>query len=349
MVAASSPSSSVPRICPFRAERLVRDTLNISLLLHGKSTRMGSSILPDAPLTPSPPFPTNSNQHNGQAVSLFVTPSTQAANLGIQMNLLFVTQSSNKKSKKETEKDRREINRRAQQNAFLKRKQARKEASAQIPQPIPSRTLGWGGEKTKQTPSEQLWPQSSSLTNTFNPSPDYDAPSVRSYLDSSRLDPFNQGRVKMSPQMESIFMYYFTVIMPAVEPVLAEREGYNQWLVPLSLENPALLYSLIGCMAYDIEQASVTGFGPTSRRNMVTERVQYRIHAIQALNECLADPKTARKPSTLVAVHFLLWQEVRRILYANDLREVLPANPAFPRSSLETSAYTSTAFKGCWS
>lgn len=168
----------------------------------------------------------------------------------------------------------------------------------------------WGDDTPEQLPPALPWPESSNLTTTISPSSDYTVPSIRSYLDSSRVDPLRSGKVNMSPQMESVFMYYFTVIMPAVEPVLAEREGYNKWLVPLSLEEPALLYSLIGCMAYDIEQASVTGFGPSSRRNMLTERVQYRISAIQALNECLADPKTARKPSTLMAAHFLLWQDV---------------------------------------
>lgn len=105
-------------------------------------------------------------------------------------------------------------------------------------------------------------------------------------------------------------MYYFTTIMPAVEPVQSEREEYNSWLVPLTASEPALMYALIGCMAYDIEQVSVVGFGPNSRRNLTQERVHYRIKAIQALNEALADPKKAASPSTLIAVHFLLWQEV---------------------------------------
>jgi hypothetical protein len=151
--------------------------------------------------------------------------------------------------------------------------------------------------------------QHTCLATIVDSSLSYCAPSIRSYLDSCRLDPFHSSKISMTPQMEDVFIYYFCVIMPAVEPVQAEREEYNQWLVPLTVSEPALFFALVGCMAYDIEQASVTGFGTTSRKNMATERVRYKIRAIQALNKCLADPKTAAKPSTLIAVHFLLWQE----------------------------------------
>ena len=39
-------------------------------------------------------------------------------------------------------------------------------------------------------------------------------------------------------------------------------------------------------------------------------RVQYKVLAIQALNKSLADQNTAMEASTLIAVHFLLWQEM---------------------------------------
>ena len=115
----------------------------------------------------------------------------------------------------------------------------------------------------------------------------------------------------MNPEMQSIFKWYFSVILPVVEPTQSERDDYSRWAVPLFSSEPALLYSLLTCMAHDMEQASVVGFGPPARRNMTTERLHYRVKAIEALNECLADPKLAVKPSTLLAVHFLLWQEVR--------------------------------------
>lgn len=43
---------------------------------------------------------------------------------------------------------------------------------------------------------------------------------------------------------------------------------------------------------------------------MTSERLQYKVKAIEALNESLADPTAAAEPSTLLAVHFLLWQEI---------------------------------------
>jgi len=116
-------------------------------------------------------------------------------------------------------------------------------------------------------------------------------------------------------------MHYFTVLLPVIEPIQAEREEYNKWMVPLAIKEPALLYALIACMAHDIEQASTTGFGPNSRRNMTLERTMYRINAIRALNECLKEPESALKPSTLLAVHFLLWQEVRCSKIAESRQE----------------------------
>lgn len=231
-----------------------------------------------------------------------------------QMNLLWIPHASNS-TQHDVTPDHREINRRAQQNAFMKRRQARhKEPPRKIRSNV---TVQSGGATPLSEPtpepmySPQPWPQSASLTTTISPSQDYQAPSIRTYLDSLRIDPFQSGKVQMIPQMESTFMYYFTTIMPAVEPVQSEREEYNSWLVPLTATEPALMYALVGCMAYDIEQVSVVGFGPNSRRNLTQERVHYRIKAIQALNEALADPKKAESPSTLIAVHFLLWQEVR--------------------------------------
>ena len=135
--------------------------------------------------------------------------------------------------------------------------------------------------------------------------------SPHSYLDTAKIDPFSDKDSILTPQMHSVYSYYFSTIMPTVEPIAAERDEYNSWLVPLTLQEPALLYALVGCMAYDIDESSSNGFGPGKQRNMLSVRTQYKIEAIRALNRCLVNPDTALLPSTLVAVHFLLWQEVR--------------------------------------
>lgn len=226
------------------------------------------------------------------------------------MSLLFIVRSGSSTNK--TEEDRRQINRRAQQNAHIKRQQARQRAlhstsSALLGAPATSSVRVHG---TEPKTGEQQWPQAVSLTTTIGPSDDYRAPSVRTYLESRKLDPFSSGKVCMTPQMESIFMHYMTVLLPVIEPTQSERDEFHRWLVPLTVTEPALLYSLSACFAYDMEMGSVYGFGPTSRRNMTQERVLYRVKAIQALNECLSNPEGAQKPSTLLAVHYLLWHEI---------------------------------------
>jgi hypothetical protein len=237
------------------------------------------------------------------------------------MSLLFIVRSGSSTNK--TEEDRRQINRRAQQNAYLKRQQARQRRSRSQIQNASSQSLEVASREPKLSSRKQSqqdgglaeendhpWVEQVSLTHTIGPSNDALAPSIRSYLNSRRLDPFSSGMVPMTPQMESIFMHYATVLLPVIEPIQAEREEFHRWLVPLTVNEPALLYSLTACFAYDIELGSVYGFGPTSRKNMTSERVGYRLMAIQALNQCLGDPEQATKPSTLLAVHYLLWHEV---------------------------------------
>ncbi|KIW11830.1 hypothetical protein PV08_09103 [Exophiala spinifera] len=136
------------------------------------------------------------------------------------------------------------------------------------------------------------------------------SPGMNLSLEPHRLDPFQTTSVCLTPQMEPIFMYYFNTIMPVVEPVLGERNEYQQWLFPFAMSEPALLYAILSCMAHDIEQASGPGFGFPTRRSLYTERSQYKLRATRSLNECLADPIRAVKSSTLMAVHFLLWDEI---------------------------------------
>lgn len=171
------------------------------------------------------------------------------------------------------------------------------------------------------------------------------AQSPQSYLDTSRLDPFSTRHNHITPQMQSIYMYYFNDIMPTVEPIAAEREEYHSWLVPLTLSEPALLYALVGCMAYDIEESSSNGFGPAKQRNMLSVRTQYKIEAIRALNRCLVNPDTALLPSTLVTVHFLLWQEVS--ICPTSTEQVLTLSA--PRYSRMRTACTLMASNASWS
>lgn len=235
-----------------------------------------------------------------------------------QMNLLFITQTTQTITNLKTleDHDAREINRRAQQNAYIKRKALRalrplgKRPRDLKPKREQQRDDQDDTDRLDKTKAPAKWPERTALTTTVDKSQDFLAPSVRAYLNSYRMDPFSTSKVDMTPQMDTVFMYYFTTIMPVVEPVQAEREEYHQWLVPMAMTEPALMYAIVGCMAYDIEQASAVGFGPPSRRNMTTQRVSYRIRAIQALNERLSDSDRAIEPSTLMAVHFLLWQEI---------------------------------------
>ena len=235
------------------------------------------------------------------------TPSTKLSP-NDHMNLLFITHSGTTEIH-----DRREIARRAQQNASIKRKHARQlEASRK---PKTKRLFGDFQLRDEEDNSEPAsnttqWPQLTNVTTGVGPHQDERAISVRTYLDTNKADPFNTGNVPMNQEMHSVFMWYFNVILPVVEPTQSEREDYSQWAVPLLSTEPALLFSLLACMAHDIEEKTVVGFGPPARRNMTAERLHYRIRAVQELNEALADPKAALKPSTLLAVHFLLWQEV---------------------------------------
>lgn len=227
------------------------------------------------------------------------------------MNLLFIVRSGNSSVK--TEEDRRQINRRAQQNAHLKKQQARQR---KLLTTVPTKQLTRIVARREAEAAEEETTSKSKLTALALTKPtentdDIHATSLQNVLDSRSLDPFSSGKVPITPHMESIFMHYANVLLPVIEPIQAERDEFHQWLVPMTLTEPALLYALTACFAYDIEMGSAYGFGPTARKSWTTERVMYRIKAIQALNECLADETNAMKPSTLLAVHYLLWHEVR--------------------------------------
>jgi hypothetical protein len=180
--------------------------------------------------------------------------------------------------------------------------------------------------------------------------------SLNMQIEPDRLDPFQTSTVLLTPQMEPLFLYYFSTIMPVVEPALNERDEYQRWLVPLAMSEPALFYALIGCMAHDLEQASSPGSGHPARRSMHVERSQYGLRATRSLNEALKDALQAQKPSTLMAVHFLLWQEVYSslgmafVVYSNAHYNVIQPSSEIARCLVQDlqSALKATDLSASW-
>ena len=195
---------------------------------------------------------------------------------------LFLPTNQNKTSRKPDAQLRQAINRHVQHHVKRQRRN----------HPLPSRckTIGVGSDRQSITPSGEKH-RAEAVLQYITSAPattaddeedviDIDAPTStpveekmaiiiaqiegrpRSYLDTSRIDPFSSSPVTNTPVMAPIYNYYFSMVMPVVEPVHQEREEYNSWLVPLTLANPALLYALLACMAYDLEEISSNGFGP---------------------------------------------------------------------------------------
>jgi hypothetical protein len=230
----------------------------------------------------------NSTQPSGTTVG-------QGTNTSDDVEVFFVASSASEASKKEKAS-------RAQRNAFIKRKQARLRSNSQAQA---ARRQDDGSTKSHDLKVNER-PQ------TSEPEQDHRNAMVatRTCLDTNRLDPFHQSKVEITPEMQSLFTWYFSVVLPVVEPTQLEQEDYSRWTIPMLYAEPALLFSLLACMAHDVEQATVSGFGPPSRRNMTAERLHYKYQATRGINEALADSHAALKPSTLLAVHYLLWQEV---------------------------------------
>lgn len=157
-------------------------------------------------------------------------------------------------------------------------------------------------------------PQPSASTISLRPIYHLPPINVPPQIDSHRLDPFQTGVVRMTADMEPVFMYYLSTIMPVVEPAPQERAEYQQWLVPLAMSDPALLYALLRCMTLDIEQASMTSLGTSRRKATYPAESQYKAHGTRALNQSLANPVQAARASTMMAVHFWLWQEVCAVI-----------------------------------
>lgn len=165
-----------------------------------------------------------------------------------------------------------------------------------------------------------------------------------SQINPQRLDPFQSTVIPLTAEMEPVFMYYLNTIMPVVEPAPVERAEYQQWIVPLAMSDTALLYALLRCMALDIEQATVTNLGSSSRKFVYPDQFQYKTLATRALNESLANPIQAAKPSTMMAVHFWLWQEVRA---TNHIRVSVNLISALDRYFQARNVYKWMMFRSC--
>jgi hypothetical protein len=254
------------------------------------------------------------------------SPTQSSSAPGDRMDLLFITHSGTSPGKS----DRQHINRRVQKNAFIKRKQARQQANDSRRHVAPHRLFG---DFTRRESTANSSPSSSSLRWTSALPTMASAPvtveaahflrakaGVGTMLESSRLGQIRPGKISLTSEMQNILNWYFQVVLPAVEPTQSEQDDYIKWTLPQLNDEPVLLYSLLTCMAHDIEQASVGGFGPPTRRSMATERLHYRVEAIKALNEALSNPTESAMPATLFAVHFLLWQEVCSLLLENEAK-----------------------------
>ena len=262
------------------------------------------------------------SQHEEGTIS--VSASTEVVSEGQSsspMSLEFITKSDKPKSAEQERQDLRRIKRRAQQVATLRRKQARHSDQA-----------GRSSEHAERSLSPSL-ASSTALSSLFNSS-------VNKTISPSPWDPFQTGKILLTPHMESVLMHYFTVILPAVEPMRPEHEEFSKWAVPLTNAKPAMTYALLSCMAYDMEQSAIVRFQSPQRSNLVAE---YRIKAIQLVNECLADNENAIDPSTITAIHYLLWQEVLTVSI------IVAFADRFYRFSLGTTISVLMAFKDCWS
>lgn len=243
------------------------------------------------------------------------SPSAGSANKNASedpMSLRFITDIDQPEPVEEETQDLRHHKHGARQITMFNRKQARQKGSRVGPRSTRPR-LAHDSFVSKRDGSnldvfeQQLLP-GFSPTMMVGPTLDYGAPSVGTSPGHNLWDPFHTGKVTITPHMERVLSHYFTVILPAVEPMRAESEEFKSWAVPLVHAKPAMLYAILGSMGQDMEQSSSLALRSPLRSNIVAE---YRLRALEIINECLADTQMAMDPSTLTAIHYLLWQEAR--------------------------------------
>ena len=224
-------------------------------------------------------------------------------------DLLFVVNASEQEGSAAERAQKREVHRHAQINAAIKRKHQRQKNL----QPLTARRFG---DLTRRDPgvSSALIPAQHVSRRTKAIPVNIQrmlSPTIQRIPGPTKMDPFNQSTTPMTPHMETVLNHYLGDLLPVIEPTAAERDDYTQWMLPLAAKEPVLIYSLVFCMSGSMEQALDGGIGPVSIRHMSKERLTYKMRAFEALQNCLENVETATQPSTLFAVHFLLWQEVR--------------------------------------
>lgn len=265
------------------------------------------------------------------------------------MSLRFITDADRPESVQEETQDLRQVKRGARQINTINRR-ARQRASrvgprSTLPRPSHDSFVSKRDGSSLQVFEKQLRPEVSSTT-MIGPTLGYGAASVGTSLGHSLWDPFHTGKVSITPHMERVLSHYFTVILPAVEPMRAESEEFKSWAIPLINAKPAMLYAILGSLGQDMEESSLPALRSPLRSNIVAE---YRLRALQIINECLADTQMAMDPSTLTAIHYLLWQEAR-VHYMAMLKiwsSVL--TELSYRYSLAMRTFSWMAFKDCYS
>lgn len=280
-----------------------------------------SSSLPTGSSTPikgqSPANILRRSDHfaeNTTIPSLPLLETAERSSPDSRMSLVYITNPDIPKNVIEERLDRRRSKHRATQTHLINRNQPRQKRSLVDPRTtLPRLTIDsfYSDQRSLDSTNREyhlsLGPR---LINTIDPLLAHGTPSVNRSLGSSTWDPFHTGTITLTPHMESVLMHYFTTILTTVEPMQAESEDFKSWAIPLTNTRPAMLYSLIASMAHDMEQSSLAVLRSPQRTNVVAE---YRMKAIHFINECLADDEMAKDPSTLTAIHYLLWQEVRLI------------------------------------
>lgn len=222
------------------------------------------------------------------------------------MDLLFIVKSTASSNQFATVNEKREIKRHAQVNASIRRKQEKQRKLQPAGGRLFKAFVRRDDLHISPQPRERALPAGASESS----SPSQIVPSVRTHLDTAKIDPFNNGTTPMTPHMERVLSHYLTVLLPVIEPTMSERDDYTRWMLPLAAREPVLLYSLMFCMSRDLDLAFDDGFGRSRKQISAVENAKYGNNALAALQECLKSPETALRPSTIFAVHFLLWQEV---------------------------------------
>jgi hypothetical protein len=98
-------------------------------------------------------------------------------------------------------------------------------------------------------------------------------------------------------------------------------DAFNNWTLPLVLQDPVLLNAILCMASAEIEIRNGTAPDPGSssratmdqanRDMMVSDYTYFKIEAIKQLNRTLSSPKAGKlSVPSVCAIMFLLWAEV---------------------------------------